>query len=100
MKPSHPPTTVNVGYTPAVKAFLAAKQGSTRLAPAQPAKAPPAAPQPAMSVQEILRGVHELAVEVRALRGRPMSEAEKALHRAKLGVESRPGEPTVIRVPR
>ncbi|WP_367025478.1 hypothetical protein ABZN20_12550 [Methylococcus sp. ANG] len=100
LHPTHSSSVVSVGASPAVTAFLAAKQGITSLAPSPAPKAPPALPQPAMSAQEILRGVHELAVEVRALCGRPMTEHEKALHRAKLSIEPRPGEPVVIRVPR
>lgn len=85
LRPTHPSATVSVAPTPAVQAFLAAKQSTPSLAPAPPAKAPPPAPQPAMSVREILLGVHELAVEVRALRGNPMSDLEKTQHLHKLG---------------
>jgi hypothetical protein len=103
LRPTHPSATVSVGYTPAVKAFLAAKQGGTSLAPVQPAKAPPAVPQPVqkpVDLQALLRGLYELRCELREFQGRPMSEHEKAMHRAKLGVTPLPGEPVVIHVPR
>ncbi|MDF9393007.1 MULTISPECIES: hypothetical protein [Methylococcus] len=103
LRPTHPSATVSVGSTPAVMAHLAAKQGSTSLAPVKPVKAPPAVPQPVqkpVDLQALLRGLHELRCELREFQGRPMSEHEKAMHRAKLGVTPLPGEPVVIHVPR